>query len=104
MAFMSSTPSLSGTIYSENDLHQARNVWSNVERRYMPAWFANPSGLLAKLFQANTQATACTLIEIAHALYVLSPSYTQKSVPVFERKIKSLLTIEDEKTFDELLT
>ncbi len=101
---MSSAPSLSGTIYTDNDLQKAREVWADVERRYMPGWFTKPTGLVAKLFQADTQYVACLLIDIAAALYILSRNYTEKSKPVFEAKMKFLLTVADEKMFDELLT
>src|SRR5215467_3295407 len=101
---MSSAPSFSGTIYTDDDLREARLVWTELERRYAPGWFANPRGLLVGLFEANSLHAACVLIEIAMALTVVHRNLTAKSVPVFKMKVASLLTAKDEKTFDELLT
>jgi hypothetical protein len=104
MKFMSSIPPLSGTIYTDNDLHQAREVWTDVQQRYMPGWFTNPVGLLANIFQADSQYAACVLIDIAAALHALRRNYTDKSRPVLAAKMKSLFTLKDDKPFDELLT
>jgi hypothetical protein len=104
IAFMSSAPSLSGTIFTDDDLRNARLVWAHLEQRCAPGWFAKPRGLLAGLFEANTPHAACVLIEIAAALDAVRLNLTVKSVPVFEKKVVSLLTAKEEKVFDELLT
>jgi len=62
IAFMSSAPSLSGTIFTDDDLRNARLVWAHLEQRCAPGWFAKPRGLLAGLFEANTPHAACVLI------------------------------------------
>ena len=104
IGFMSSAPSLSGTIFTDEDLREARLVWTQLEQRYAPGWFANRRGLISRLFEANTQHAACVLIEIAAALTVVHRNLTSKSVPVFAAKVASLLAVKDEKTLDELLT
>jgi len=101
---MSSAPSLSGTIFTVEDLRNARLVWTHLEQRCAPGWFAKPRGLLSGLFEANTAHATCVLIEIAAALDAVRLNLTSKSVPVFEAKVASLVTVKDEKTFDELLT
>lgn len=61
MGFMSFDPSLSGTIYTNNDLVKSREVWVDAERRYMPGCLTNLHGLLGKLFEAETPFTTAYL-------------------------------------------
>ena len=105
MGFMSSRPSLDGTLYTETDLRTARIVWANVEQRYLPGWFeSSESSCLAALFHADSQYTACVLIELAMALDAVHRNLTSKSLPIFKAKMQSLLKAKEEKKFDELKT
>lgn len=105
MVFMSSAPSLSGTIYRDQDLTRARHVWLELEKRYAPGWFANPVGRLALMFQSHNPHDAFLLIDIAYWLDLLwNHNVTQESMPVLKDKLRSLMTESNKDKFDELLT
>lgn len=105
MDILSSVPSLSGTIFKDHDVIEARRVWAEAEKRYAPGWFDNPVGCLAPLFQSKSPRSAFLLIDIAGALNLLSNhNVTQDSLPVFKGKIRALMTEENQSAFDELLT
>jgi hypothetical protein len=101
---MSFTPSLSGAIYTDSDLTEARRVWSDIDKHYLPGWLANPTGHLAPLFKSDSPHAVFILIDIAATLCILSQNITKQSVPIFKAKVRSLLTENDEKLFDELWT
>lgn len=105
MPFMSSDPPLAGTLFTEHDLKCAKNAWIELENRYVPGWFAHPVGCLAPLFQSQNPRDAFLLIDIAYALnLLLNHNVTQDSLPVFQRKIRSLMIEDRESAFNELLT
>lgn len=101
--FATAKPDFTGSIYSSNDLDEARLVFEQVFERYAPSWNSTAAGVLARLWIQDARPAVEQLIDIARVLFEFSGGITNESIPALEQKIRLLLACKDQAQFDELL-
>lgn len=101
--FDAEADSIAGTKFTPEDLTQAKLLFRNVFEQITPEWPYDPQGPLAVQWASQGQYPTTYLIHVAYALSVVSKNLTQKSVPVFYDKIKSLFYPAGGQAFEETL-
>jgi hypothetical protein len=90
------------SIYTEDGLRGAQDVWATAMSRYEPGWLDAHQGVVGRLFQTEAQPAATELIELAWILRELAAKLTAKSEPTFAAKVRQLLSERDERKYEEL--
>lgn len=101
--FATATPDFAGSIFTSEDLNEARSVFRTVFERHAPGWDRAPIGIMARLWSQDARPAIERLIDIARVLFEFSRGITAESAPAFEHKVLQLLNCKDEAQFDELL-
>lgn len=101
--FSTATPDFTGSIFTSQDLAEARSVFRHIFERHAPGWDVAPIGVMAKLWSQDARPAVERLIEIARMLFDFSRGITSESEPAFRHKVRQLLNCKDEAQFDELL-
>lgn len=91
MTFLDCRSNLKGTIFSDKDLHTARNYLSSIILELDPPWEKKPIGILGEHWKSDTLPSVCFLINMAQTLYILANGTTQKSNARLKKKFKELL-------------
>jgi hypothetical protein len=105
MPFPTSTPDLSDTIFTNEDLLSARKYLLLHLERDAPDWLANPYGWLGEYWNRDDAYSACILINFAGTIYRVASNITQRSYPLLVRKIiEGLLNEKAEEKFLETYT
>jgi hypothetical protein len=91
-------------MFSSEDIVRASDVWNEARDRNAPGWRPTSETVLGRLLTTETQSAVCEAIALAWSLSVVSRALTQKSVPVFSKKIAALFSERSESQFDERLT
>lgn len=92
-----------GTVFGVADIDGASDVWEGLSKRE-PAWSKESNTVLAGLFRTDAQPAVCELIDLARTLAIVRSALTEKSVPVFDRKVHELFVEVDRTQFDERVT
>jgi hypothetical protein len=95
---------VSGTIFSAADVVHASEVWSELRTRYAPGWRSTSETVLGRMLTTAAQPAVCEAIALAWSLNVVAGALTEKSVPIFEKKVTGLFSERSEAQFDERRT
>jgi hypothetical protein len=102
MPFPTSTPDLSYTIFTNEDLLSARKYLLLHLERDAPDWLANPYGWLGEYWKRDDAYSACILIDFAVTIYRVASNVTERSYLLLVKKIvEGLLNEETERKFLE---
>ena len=105
MPFPDSTPDLSDTIFTNEDLLATRKYLLLHLGREAPDWLANPCGWLGKYWKQDDAYSACILIDFAGTIYRVASNVTERSYPLLVKKIvEGLLNEKTEEKFLENYT
>src|SRR5258708_5494950 len=104
MPFLTNSPDLSQTIFTETDLQNARKYLSSVIARVNTSWLKKPKGPLGKHWNSDSVYSTCFLIDIARVVYFFEQGITQRSVSLFPSKVNGILVPPSEREFIENLT
>ena len=102
MSFLTSTPDLTGTIFTLENLEYSRYFFTTKLKGYLPSWIDNPTGELKIYWNRNDVEAACYLIELCRLLFLLDKRRSERSEILLREKIKQLFTL-SEKQFNETL-
>jgi hypothetical protein len=89
---------IEGSVFGAADIEGASEVWTELAGREA-GWSKESRSVLADLFQTDAQPAVCELIELAATLATVARGLTEKSVPVFNRKVHELFFEVDRKQF-----
>lgn len=89
--------------FGVDELRHAQAIWRDCIAWYCPGALDQPQGLLGELLAADTGPAAIALIDLAQTLARLRLDLTEKSVPVFEQKVRELFRMTKKSQFDELV-
>jgi hypothetical protein len=101
--FTTAAPDFAGSVFTTQDLIEARGVFRLAMERYSAGWETAPIGVMAQLWNQDARPAVERLIDIARVLFDFSRGITLESAPAFEHKVRQLLSCKDEAQFDELL-
>lgn len=101
--FLTATPDFSGSIFTSQDLAEARSIFHLIFERYLPNWGGASVGVLGKLWRQDARPAVERLIDIALLLSEFSRGITVESEPVFGHKVRQLINCQNEAQFEELL-
>ncbi len=88
MDFLSHNFDLSQTIFSDRDLRIARSYLETWMQKEKPSWLKNPQGPLGNYWKENSTIAACTLINLAYMMKMITDNITAESIPRLHKKIK----------------
>jgi hypothetical protein len=91
MPFMTSSPDLSHTIFSEGELRWARGFLSSGITKTDPTWLDAPQGVVGEYWLRDDYYAACFLVELARMICVVRFRTSSNSLPRLEAKINKLL-------------
>src|SRR5256885_1837929 len=91
MSFLTCTPDLSKTVFTDDDLRLARQHLVSIITREDAAWLKKPQGLLGEYWKSDEIYPICALIDTANMIYTLDAKVAQKSVPRLYEKVRELL-------------
>jgi len=86
MPFPTSTPDLSDTIFTSEDLLATRKYLLLHLEREAPDWLANPCGQLGEYWKRDDAYSACILIDFAGTIYRVASNVTERSYPLLVKK------------------
>src|SRR4051794_40785938 len=93
---------LAGYAFGADELELAQGIWRDCIDWFCPSALEPPVGQLGGLLTANTAPATATLIALAQSVVALRRELTEKSVPVFEQKMRELFRVTKPTQFDEL--
>ena len=103
--FMSHDFDMSSSLWTQEDLTHARDVYRAVFERVASQWPDRPVGPLARRWRETATPSVGHCIHVARMLHELSKGVTSRSVPIFHTKIKELLYCPDDvNIYEERLT
>lgn len=91
MPFMTSSPDLSQTIFSEGELRWARQFLSAGIAQANPTWLDAPQGVVGEYWLRDDSYAACFLVELARMICVVWFRTSPGSLPRLQAKINKLL-------------
>ena len=101
--FITATPDFTGSIYTSQDLAEARKVFRIAFERHAPGWELAPIGVMARLWNQDARPAIERLIDIARVLFEFSRGISTESAPALDHKVRQLLNCKSEAQFDESL-
>lgn len=104
MPFLDSTPDLTRTIITQENLIGARIYFKRLISLLDPKWLTKPKGYLRLAWDNDGESGVTFLVDLALHLLVVEKAITVRSRTIFEDKVIQLLRINDEKDFNNLVS
>lgn len=104
MSFLTNTPDLAGTIFTDEDLRIAREYLASGIASEYPAWLKKPQGILGEYWRRDDTYATCFLIDVARTIYLLDQRVSDRSIPRLYAKVHGLLRPPSLRQFVEMLT
>src|SRR5258708_5463969 len=104
MPFLTNSPDLSQTIFTETDLHNVRKYLSFFIVRVITPRVKKTKERFWKNCNIDSVSSTRFLIDIARVVYFFEQGITQRSVSLFPSKVNGILVPPSEREFIENLT